>query len=368
MWPSSVSSHPGRRPRRGRVHHSATTYAYDGLNRLITVTYPATPATSLTPAAPSTFTTYTYDFRNNVIDTTTGSTSQQNGHTTHNEYYANGWLKSVTTTSDVPADARTTSYAYYNDGRKASETDPRQHTTNYAYDPAGRLITVTYPIVPPASTATTTTYAYDDAGNQTSVTTAYDTPMAATTSSGFDARRRLLTTTYPIVPPASTATTTQYTYDGPGNLIQVIDQANNQVQYNYDLNNQLTKVTQASAPDPAPKLITTYGYDTNGNLTSLEDANTHVTTNVFDAFNQLQQEAMPATPATQSQTRTYDAAANAMSGRPALLKPQRNPILFAAVLDLQVLHLLLLHREVEQAGEGRIGFLARQHLGVEGFF
>jgi YD repeat-containing protein len=188
----------------------------------------------------------------------------------------------------------------HNDGRKASETDPRQNTTNYAYDPAGRLITVTYPVVPPASTATTT-YAYDDAGNQTSVTTAYGTPMAATTSSGFDARRRLAKTTY------ADNTNTQYTYDGPGNLILVIDQANNQVQYTYDLNNQLKTVVQANAPDPAPNNTTTYAYDTNGNLTSLKDAKTHVTTNVFDAFNQLHQETMPAA---QSQTRTYDAAGN----------------------------------------------------------
>ena len=275
-----------------------TNYAYDGLNRLITVTYPATPATSLTPAAPSTFTTYTYDFRNNVIDTTTGSTSQQTGHTTHNDYYQNGWLKDVITTSDVPADARTTSYTYYNDGRKASETDPRGNVTQYTYDPAGRLITVTAGYGTPQ--ATTTTYAYDDAGNQTSVTTAYGTPMAATTSSGFDARRRLAKTTY------ADNTNTQYTYDGPGNLIQVIDQANNKVQYTYDLNNQLKTVVQVNAPDSSHN-TTTYGYDTNGNLISLEDANTHTTQNAFDGFNQLQQETMPAN---QSQTRTYDGAGN----------------------------------------------------------
>jgi len=74
----------------------------------------------------------------------------------------------------------------------------------------------------------------------------------------------------------------------------VIDQANNQVQYTYDLNNQLKTVVQANAPDPAPNNTTTYAYDTNGNLTSLKDAKTHVTTNVFDAFNQLHQETMPA--------------------------------------------------------------------------
>jgi RHS repeat-associated protein len=124
--------------------------------------------------------------------------------------------------------------------------------------------------------------------------------MAATTSSGFDARRRLAKTTY------ADNTNTQYTYDGPGNLIQVIDQANNKVQYTYDLNNQLKTVVQVNAPDSSHN-TTTYGYDTNGNLISLEDANTHTTQNAFDGFNQLQQETMPAN---QSQTRTYDGAGN----------------------------------------------------------
>jgi RHS repeat-associated protein len=259
---------------------NTTTYTYDGLNRLTLVTYPTTPQTT---------TKYTYDFRNNVIDTT-----DQTNHITHNDYFANGWLKDLITTSDVPADARTTSYTYYNDGRKASETDPRGNITNYVYDPAGRLISVTAGYNTPQ--ATTTTYAYDAAGNQTSVTDG----KGQQTQSAFDARRRLLTTTY------ADSTTTQYSYDGPGNLALVTDQAKNQVQYTYDFNNQLKTVVQVNAPDSSHN-TTAYGYDTNGNLTSLEDANTHTTQNGFDVFNQLHLETMPAG---QSQTRTYDAAGN----------------------------------------------------------
>jgi RHS repeat-associated protein len=104
-------------------------------------------------------------------------------------------------------------------------------------------------------------------------------------------------------------TTTQYQYDGPGNLTLVTDQAGNQVQYTYDLNNQLRSVVQKNHPDPAHN-TTAYGYDSNGNLTTLADANAHTTQNGFDPLNQLGQETMPAG---QTQTRLYDKAGNLVS-------------------------------------------------------
>jgi len=60
------------------ANHQTTSYQYDGLNRLQQLTYPTTPATTMT---------YTYDFRNNVIDTT-----DQAGHVTHNVYDLAGRL------------------------------------------------------------------------------------------------------------------------------------------------------------------------------------------------------------------------------------------------------------------------------------
>ena len=104
-------------------------------------------------------------------------------------------------------------------------------------------------------------------------------------------------------------TTTQYQYDGPGNLTLVTDQAGNQVQYTYDLNNQLRSVVQKNHPDPDHN-TTAYGYDSHGNLTTLTDANAHTTQNGFDPLNQLGQETMPAG---QTQTRLYDKAGNLVS-------------------------------------------------------
>lgn len=57
-----------------------------------------------------------------MIDTT-----DQALRVTHNVYDAAGRLTSVTTAYGT-ADAATTAYTYYNDGRKATETDPLAHT------------------------------------------------------------------------------------------------------------------------------------------------------------------------------------------------------------------------------------------------
>jgi RHS repeat-associated protein len=227
--------------------------------------------------------TWFYDFRNNVIDST-----DQAGHVAHNVYDLAGRLTSTTTANGTPQ-AATTSYTYYNDGRKATSADPNQNTTTYNYDPAGRLISM----VDAQNNATQ--YAYDDAGNQIQVTD----PKGHVTKQQYDARRRLTTITY------DDKTTTQYSYDGPGNLTAVTDQANNTVNYTYDYANQLRSVIQTASPNP--QNTTAYQYDADGNLINLTDANNHTTQDSFDFLNQLNLEAMPAG---QTQTRTYDAAGN----------------------------------------------------------
>ena len=234
----------------------------------------------------NTTTQYTYDFRNNVINMT-----DQAGHVMHNVYDLAGRLTS-TTMAYGTADATTTSYTYYNDGRKATETDPGGNTTTYNYDPAGRLTSVV------DAQQHTTAYAYDDAGNQTSATDA----NGHKTQQQYDARRRLQKTTY------DDGTTTQYAYDGPGNLTGVTDQAGNVVQYTYDFANQLKSVIQTASPNP--QNATAYAYDPNGNLTNLTDANSHTTQHGLDLLNQLNKETLPLG---QTQTRTYDAAGNLLT-------------------------------------------------------
>jgi RHS repeat-associated protein len=125
-----------------------------------------------------------------------------------------------------------------------------------------------------------------------------------TTSFQYDARKRLVKTVYP------DKTSATNSYDGPGNLIGVTDQAGAVVQYAYDPANQLKTVVQLNHPNPSNN-TNTFGYDPLGNLTALTDENLHTTQNVFDLFNEPVSKTLP--DQTLTETRQYDAAGNLVS-------------------------------------------------------
>lgn len=56
--------------------------------------------------------------------------TDQSGRVTHNEYDLAGRLAAVTTAYGT-ADASRTTYSYYDDGRKRTQTDPLGHVTAY---------------------------------------------------------------------------------------------------------------------------------------------------------------------------------------------------------------------------------------------
>ena len=60
-------------------------------------------------------------------------------------------------------------------------------------------------------------------------------------------------------------TSVKNSYDGPGNLASVIDQAGNEVDYTYDAANQLKTVVQKNHPNPSHN-TNSYSYDGLGNL------------------------------------------------------------------------------------------------------
>lgn len=66
-------------------------------------------------------------------------------------------------------------------------TDANQNTTTYAYDLRGRLSTIAYPLIPPATRATTTVYTHDGMGRLLAVTD----QDGNTTTRTYDANGRL---------------------------------------------------------------------------------------------------------------------------------------------------------------------------------
>ena len=255
---------------------NTTTFQYDALNRLVLTTFPD-----------QTTAHKTYDFRNNVVNST-----DQDGNVTHNTYDLAGKILSVTQGYGTPG-ASTTTYAYYADGRKKSETDPLGHTTTYTYDAAGRLITV-------SNVAGSTQYVFDDAGNQVSVTD----PNNNQTQYQYDARKRLVKTTFP------DSTTVTNTYDGPGNIVSSTDQAGNVVENTYDAANQLVSVTHLGSPN-APNNVGTFAYNSDGNQVGMTDENGHTTQIVFDVLSRLTSTTLP--DGSLSESRQYDTAGNLTS-------------------------------------------------------
>ena len=113
-----------------------TFYAYDSLNRLSTVTQPA-----------STVTVYEYDKHGNLI-----SITDAEGHET--TYIYDDMGRVVSTTSP---DTGTTTYVYDEVGNPQQKTDAMAITTNYNYDFLNRLTGMQFP-----DTTQNITYSYDE--------------------------------------------------------------------------------------------------------------------------------------------------------------------------------------------------------------
>jgi RHS repeat-associated protein len=260
---------------------NTTSYQYDNMNRVTLITYPTSPATTRQ---------FTYDFRGNKL-----TEVDQSGRTTKYVYDLAGQLISKTYAFGT-ADAGTIQYSYDLDGRVQTTTDELNNVTTNTYDAAGNLATVKDALT------NVTTYGYDADNRRTSVQDA----NRNTTNYAYDARSRLKTVTYPIAPPATQATTTQYTYDGVGRVLTMTDQAGNVTTKTYDDIGRLTSVKDALA---TPN-VTQYFYDLAGNLKTLTDANAHTTTYKYDSLNRR---VMRTLPLQQFETATYDAAGNLLT-------------------------------------------------------
>ena len=250
--PGSVVTDLVRDPVNGLVtsvidpRSKATTYRYDSHGNLIEVRKPGGGLTK-----------YVYDGVGRMIGVIEprGNVAGANVDDFKTTFTYNAADQMTTVTDPL---GRVTSKAYDPGGRMISVTDAKNRTTAYAYNPANLLTSVTAP------DGTVTAYAYDAAGNVSSRTDAKN----RTTTYDNDSLNRLMRVTSP------TGQRWDYEYDPASNLVKVTDAAGNSTPdtgdgmtiYSYDALNRLRSIDYSdSTPDVA--LL----YDANGNLTSMDD-------------------------------------------------------------------------------------------------
>ncbi|WP_352230385.1 RHS repeat-associated core domain-containing protein [Kitasatospora phosalacinea] len=135
-----------------------TTYTYDNLGRRTTAT---TACTDCGPAAAFTTTAYTWDGLGNPLTQTDPSTTDAVTGTAHTRRTATAYDADGNPTTQTISDAtggdapRTTTWTYNSHNQLYKTTDPAGRTMAYGYDPAGNTTGVTDP------TGTIWSYSYD---------------------------------------------------------------------------------------------------------------------------------------------------------------------------------------------------------------
>lgn len=192
-------------------------------------------------------------------------------------------IRSNGTTRDTLA-----TYVYNAKGQVTRHTNAVGASTDYGYDTAGNLVSVTAPANNDAGTRPVTAYAVDPLGRLTSLTD----PLGRVTSYAYDALDRLLTVTLP-KPTLSSPLNfrTMYTYDdfeAVSDLlfVQVTDANGYTSRQGYDEFGQLVQNIDSQGN------VTQYAY-TRGLLTSITDPNGNATSYGYDAARRLSTDTRP---------------------------------------------------------------------------
>jgi RHS repeat-associated protein len=267
----------GRRTANSRCPNTAATYCYGydtNGNR-----------TSETPPAPLGVTTYTYDSLSRITSVTDGK-----NQTTSFTYDVFDRV-----TQAQFADGSTVTYQYDGDGNRTQRIDS-SGTATYTYDALNRLTQQTLP-------SGTFTYGYDPANNLVSLT-----DSGGTVNYGYDAADELTTVTEP---GGSQAT---FSYDANGNRTGTLYPNGVGLTMTHDSSQRLLSILSKKSFSGPPITYWTYSYQ-NGSSDSdlLQHATnvvTGVTTNyVYSLFNGLQS----AIGGGQSYSYIYDANGNMTS-------------------------------------------------------
>ena len=350
-----------------------TLYTYDGLDRLVTTTFPegnsvtnaydnahgsaalqnvlsVTASPKPSSGAPTLVTSYTYDLNFQKV----ASVTDPKGNVTHYVYddaggtgnlteidqpavngqvpktlfwYANGLVieKSdpigmVTNYSykyDIPTTITesfgnlylTTQRGVDSVGNITSVTDPKGNVTSYQYDAERRITKITGP----TSIGNVTQYTYNPDGLVTQIQRATGNAGAPweTASATYSPALQMLTKT------DGNGNTTTYAYDTVGRLSSVTDPVNRVTSYGYDLLNRVVSKSN-TAIQAAP--LESYTYTVNGKRKTLKDGNGNVSTWVYDGQDRLASLQYPSktrgagtSNAADVESYTYDADGNVLT-------------------------------------------------------
>ena len=231
-------------------------YAYDGSNRLSTVTVDLSPNDNLVTDGNVYVTTYTYDGSSKRV----ASVAQADGSLISFTYVLVGAdYKVASYTQTVAAGVtRTTSFDYSVAGR-TSVTDPAGQKTILFVDANKNLTQISYPPENANTTPRVVQFAYNGNGDVTSAT----------------------------LGPGNVIT---YSYDGNGNLLTERDSAGNTVSRTYGAKNELLTETRYLVPDPdgagagqpGTPVTTRYAYDSENHLRYVVSAEGFVTQYEYD--------------------------------------------------------------------------------------
>ena len=221
--------------------HGMTTYAYDALNRLVSVGNPNGKVVG-----------YGYDAIGHRI-----SLTYPDGKVVNYKYDATNHLSAVTDWTGL-----TTSYSYDPAGNLIGMSAPNNTSSRYSYDDANQLTSVVNRSIDQVRSFS---YVLDKVGNRLQVIS----QSGKKVSYGYDALYRLTTW----VDPAGR--TTHYAYDDVGNRISTTEPSGVITNYSYDSDDRLLNMGS-----------TAFTYDANGNR--LTKTTAHGTVNYhFDALNRL---------------------------------------------------------------------------------
>lgn len=196
---------------------------------------------------------FTYDANGNLTHL-----KNRRGHTFITQFDdANKPLSTTTPTG------KTTSTIYFDDGKPQKVTEPSGQETNFVYNTRGLNQSKADP-------TGTISYAYDDSGTLETVTEG-----SVVTTRTYDERGRLKTYT------TADGHLIQYEYDGNNNLTRLTYPGGKEVDYTYNARNLLETVTDWNSR------VTTYHYDRLGRLTGVENPNGTESAMSYDAAGQM---------------------------------------------------------------------------------